>query len=34
MVLIRKFASTFRTGNLLLFYYIEAHSSRVVASGK
>ncbi|KAF7634722.1 Innexin [Meloidogyne graminicola] len=32
MVLIRKFASTFRTGNLLLFYYIEAHSSRVVAS--
>uniref|UniRef100_A0A914KIS1 Innexin n=2 Tax=Meloidogyne incognita TaxID=6306 RepID=A0A914KIS1_MELIC len=32
LVLMRKFASTFRTGNLLLFYYIEAHSSRVVAS--
>lgn len=27
-----KFAEGFRTGNLLLFYYIEAHTSRVVAS--
>ncbi|KAL3096299.1 hypothetical protein niasHS_004937 [Heterodera schachtii] len=27
-----KFAEQFRTGNLLLFYYIEAHTDRVVAS--
>uniref|UniRef100_A0A914I5F9 Innexin n=1 Tax=Globodera rostochiensis TaxID=31243 RepID=A0A914I5F9_GLORO len=30
--LMSKFAEQFRTGNLLLFYYIEAHTDRVVAS--
>uniref|UniRef100_A0AC34FT83 Uncharacterized protein n=1 Tax=Panagrolaimus sp. ES5 TaxID=591445 RepID=A0AC34FT83_9BILA len=29
---LEKFAKTFKMGNLLLFYYIEAHTDRVVAS--
>lgn len=29
---LRSFAASFKMGNLLLFYYIEAHTDRVVAS--
>ena len=32
MEFVEKFAKTFKMSNLLLFYYIEAHSDRVVAS--